>query len=81
MNDEDVRDGFMKLWSEEIKIQFLEKLVGVDRYGIPCDNISLRKHVWVRTCNAFDLVSHFFLVNDEYVRVFVFGISCLMSIF
>ncbi|KAG7568100.1 hypothetical protein ISN45_Aa04g009380 [Arabidopsis thaliana x Arabidopsis arenosa] len=42
MNDEDVRDGFMKLRSEENKIQFLERLVGVDRYGLPCDNISLR---------------------------------------
>ncbi|KAL1202546.1 hypothetical protein V5N11_020463 [Cardamine amara subsp. amara] len=42
MNDEDVRDGFMKLRSEEYKIQFLERLVGIDRYGLPCDIINLR---------------------------------------
>ncbi|CAH2047363.1 unnamed protein product [Thlaspi arvense] len=42
MNDEDVRDGFMKLQSEENKIQFLENLTGVDRYGYPIDIINLR---------------------------------------
>ncbi|CAH2060225.1 unnamed protein product [Thlaspi arvense] len=42
MNDEDVRDGFMKLRNEENKIQFLENLTGVDRYGYPCDIINLR---------------------------------------
>ncbi|XP_020880737.1 uncharacterized protein LOC9313156 [Arabidopsis lyrata subsp. lyrata] len=42
MNDEDIRDGFMKLRSEENKIRHLERLSGMDRYGNPCDLINLR---------------------------------------
>ncbi|CAH2047172.1 unnamed protein product [Thlaspi arvense] len=42
LNDEDARDGFVKLRSEDNKIQFLEKLTGIDRYGLPCDIINLK---------------------------------------
>lgn len=42
MNDEDIRDGFMKLKSEENKIRHLERLSGVDRYGNPCELVNLR---------------------------------------
>lgn len=43
MKDEEIRDGFMKLRSEENKIRFLERLSGVDRYGDPCQIINLRE--------------------------------------
>ncbi|CAA7038839.1 unnamed protein product [Microthlaspi erraticum] len=43
MNDEDIRDGFMKLRSEENKIRYLERLIGVDRFGDPCQIINLRE--------------------------------------
>ncbi|CAH2078911.1 unnamed protein product [Thlaspi arvense] len=46
MNEEEVRDGFMKLRSEDNKIRFLERLSGIDRYGDPCQIINLRE-----TCN------------------------------
>ncbi|CAH8309323.1 unnamed protein product [Eruca vesicaria subsp. sativa] len=42
MNDEDIRDGFMKLRSEENKFRHLERLSGVDRYGNPCELVNLR---------------------------------------
>ncbi|CAH2069786.1 unnamed protein product, partial [Thlaspi arvense] len=42
LNDEDARDGFVKLRSEDNKIQFLEKLTDIDRYGLPCDIINLK---------------------------------------
>lgn len=37
------RDGFMKLRSEENKIRFLERIIGVDRFGDPCQIINLRE--------------------------------------
>ncbi|VVB01753.1 unnamed protein product [Arabis nemorensis] len=42
MNDEDIRDRFMKLRSEENKICYLQRLAGVDRLGKSCDLINLR---------------------------------------
>ncbi|VVB15595.1 unnamed protein product [Arabis nemorensis] len=47
VKDEDIRDGFMKLRSDENKTQFLERLSGVDRYGDPCQIINLKE-----TCNT-----------------------------
>ncbi|XP_024013274.1 uncharacterized protein LOC112087569 isoform X1 [Eutrema salsugineum] len=40
-SDEDVREAFMKLESEEIKIRYLESLLGTDRYGHPCNFVNL----------------------------------------
>ncbi|CAH8326742.1 unnamed protein product [Eruca vesicaria subsp. sativa] len=40
-NEVDVREAFIKLESEEIKIRYLESLVGIDRYGNPCPHVDL----------------------------------------
>ncbi|KAL0796448.1 hypothetical protein Bca101_067825 [Brassica carinata] len=40
-NEVDVREAFIKLESEDIKIRYLESLVGIDRYGNPCTHVDL----------------------------------------
>ncbi|CAH8310247.1 unnamed protein product [Eruca vesicaria subsp. sativa] len=40
-NEADVRKAFIKLESEEIKIRYLESLVGIDRYENPCPHVDL----------------------------------------
>ncbi|KAL0728261.1 hypothetical protein Bca4012_024354 [Brassica carinata] len=52
MKDEEIRDGFMKLRSEENTIRFLERLSGVDRYGDPCQIINLRETSTTSTSSA-----------------------------
>ncbi|KAG2273368.1 hypothetical protein Bca52824_067923 [Brassica carinata] len=38
-NDADVREAFVKLENEEIKIKYMESILGTDRHGIPCNQV------------------------------------------
>ncbi|KAL0900998.1 hypothetical protein Bca101_084959 [Brassica carinata] len=40
-NDADVREAFVKLENEEIKIKYMESILGTDRHGIPCNQVDL----------------------------------------
>ncbi|WZY87187.1 hypothetical protein YC2023_033571 [Brassica napus] len=40
-NEVDVREAFIKMESQDIKIRYLESLVGIDRYGNPCTHVDL----------------------------------------
>ncbi|WZZ68043.1 hypothetical protein YC2023_079413 [Brassica napus] len=40
-NDADVREAFLKLENEEIKIKYMESLLGTDRHGSPCNQVDL----------------------------------------
>ncbi|KAG5389825.1 hypothetical protein IGI04_031366, partial [Brassica rapa subsp. trilocularis] len=40
-NEVDVREAFIKIESQDIKIRYLESLVGIDRYGNPCTHVDL----------------------------------------
>ncbi|CAG7906009.1 unnamed protein product [Brassica rapa] len=40
-NEVDVREAFIKMESQDIKIRYLESLVGIDRYRNPCTHVDL----------------------------------------
>ncbi|KAG2284121.1 hypothetical protein Bca52824_055341 [Brassica carinata] len=40
-NDADIREAFVKLENEEIKIKYMESLLGIDRHGSPCNQVDL----------------------------------------
>uniref|UniRef100_M4E1K2 Myb/SANT-like domain-containing protein n=1 Tax=Brassica campestris TaxID=3711 RepID=M4E1K2_BRACM len=40
-NDADIREAFVKLENEEIKIKYMESLLGTDRHGSPCNQVDL----------------------------------------
>nr|VDD04868.1 unnamed protein product [Brassica rapa] len=40
-NEVDVREAFIKIESQDIKIRYLESLVGIDRYGNPFTHVDL----------------------------------------
>ncbi|VVB04929.1 unnamed protein product [Arabis nemorensis] len=84
MNDEDIRDGFMKLRSEKNKIRYLERLAGVDRNRNPCDFINLRvasstngsEHVDLMDIDRVDRLEAGLLVADRLVEgLLVAGLS------